>query len=73
MMKHDSTKTSEITGRMQERLADLAEQMRSEVGHSEDARLGALLETSAEVLTGLRTAFQHFEKGQEKAWQKSWD
>ena len=72
-MKNDTTKIAEISGRVQERLTDLVEQMRNEIGNSEDARLGALLETSAEVLTGLRTAFQHFEKGQERAWQKSWD
>jgi hypothetical protein len=71
-MKQEHTKLAETsTGLMQERLTDLIELMRREIRQTEDPRLGALLETAAEVLTGLRTTFEHFEQGQEKAWRKS--
>jgi hypothetical protein len=70
-MKQEHTKLAEMsTGPVQERLTDLIELMRREIRQTEDERLGALLETAAEVLTGLRTAFEHFEQGQEKAWRK---
>ena len=42
---------------------------REDVGKVKEPQLRALLETTAEVLTGLRHAFEHYESKSEPAWQ----
>ena len=51
-------------------LSDLIEHMRTYVKRVPEPRFQALLETSAEVLTGLNTAFTHYDRGEEVAWKK---
>ena len=44
-------------------------QVREGVGEVDDPRGQALFETTAEVLQGLVTAYEHYERGAEEAWQ----
>jgi hypothetical protein len=50
-------------------LNELIDRLRRDVDRVDDPKAQALFETSAEVLTGLRTAFEHFEEGHETAWR----
>ena len=54
---------------IQRMLQQLTEHARQDIDKVEDPRFQALLETTAEVLTGLHTAFRHFDKREEKAWR----
>ena len=47
----------------------LIQHLRDDVEKVDDAKGRALFETAAEVLTGLETAFKHYEQKSEKAWQ----
>jgi hypothetical protein len=42
---------------------------REDVGKVDDPRFKALFETTAEVLSGLRTAYDHAEQKSEPAWK----
>jgi len=44
--------------------------VREDVGRVEDPRAEALFETTAEVLSGLRKAYEHYEKKSEEAWRQ---
>jgi hypothetical protein len=50
-------------------LDELITHSREDVSKVEDPRAQALFETTAEVLSGLRTAYDHFEEGTERAWR----
>ena len=54
---------------LQATLTELIDHLRGDVGRVTEPRFQALLETSAEVLTGIRTAFKHYDQHEEKAWQ----
>jgi hypothetical protein len=47
----------------------LIQHLREDVDKIDDAKGQALFETAAEVLTGLSTAFEHYEQKSERAWQ----
>ena len=47
----------------------LIRHLREDVAKVDDAKGQALFETAAEVLTGLETAFKHYEQKAERAWQ----
>ena len=49
-------------------LSQIIEHVRGDVGKVTDPKFQALLETSAEVLIGLRTAYEHFEEKREPAF-----
>ena len=53
---------------IQQMLSDLIQHVREDVGKVEEPKFQALLETSAEVLNGLRTAYEHYEKKSEPAF-----
>lgn len=59
------------TAKIKEMLNGIIEHARSDVDKVNDPKAQALFETTAEVLTGLKTAFDHFETRSEKAWQKA--
>ncbi len=42
---------------------------RKEIPRIEDPKGRALFETAAEVITGLKTALEHYESESEKAWK----
>lgn len=48
---------------------DTMQHMREDVGKVSDPKAQALFETSAEVLHGLITAYDHFEQKSEVAWR----
>jgi len=48
-------------------LDDVIGHVREDIGKVSDPKAQALFETTAEVLTGLKTAYQHYETGAEKA------
>ena len=43
--------------------------VRGDIGKTRDPKAQALFETTAEVLNGLVTAYEHFEKRSEDAWK----
>jgi hypothetical protein len=44
--------------------------VREDIGKIQDSpRAEALFETTAEVLNGLKTAYEHFERGTETGWR----
>jgi hypothetical protein len=50
-------------------LNDVIQHVREDVGKVNDPRAQALFETTAEVLRGLTTAYEHFEQRGEQAWR----
>lgn len=50
-------------------LADMTNTLRTDAKSADDPRAQALFETSAEVLEGLRAAFEHYERSAEQAWR----
>ncbi|MGE5378337.1 MAG: hypothetical protein ACM3XO_25035 [Bacteroidota bacterium] len=53
-------------GRM---MGDLIDHLREDVDKVDDPQARALFEVSAEVISGLQRAFEHFETKTEKAWK----
>ena len=53
---------------IQRMLSNLIEHVREDVGKVEEPKFQVLLETSAEVLSGLRTAYEHYQKKSEPAF-----
>lgn len=53
------------TAKVRGMLSELIDHLREDVGKFSDPKAKALFETGAEVLIGLRTAFEHYEKGTE--------
>ena len=51
------------------KLGDLVDRMRQGERAVNDARAKALLETGAEVLSGLKKAYEDYEAGFEAAWR----
>lgn len=52
-------------------LTDVIDHAREDVAKVKDPQARALFETTAEVLIGLRTAYEHYEQGAEEAWRKA--
>jgi hypothetical protein len=50
-------------------LRDVVQHSREDVEKVDDPRAKALFETTAEVLTGLVNAYEHFERRSEPAWR----
>lgn len=57
------------TMKLRSMLRDVADHAREDVGKIDDPKAQALFETTAEVLIGLETAFEHYEQRAEPAWQ----
>jgi hypothetical protein len=55
---------------IRKQLSDLISHLREDVAHVDEPRFQALLETGAEVLGGLKTAFEHYSAKTEKAWRR---
>jgi hypothetical protein len=56
---------------IQQMLGELVEHLRDDIDRVTEPKAQALFETSAEVLLGLRTAFEHYEKGSEKCMRRN--
>ena len=59
------------TARIRDMLDASMRHMREDVGKVSDPQARALFETSAEVLGGLITAYEHYESRGEPAWRDS--
>ena len=57
--------TANVRGEFRE----LIEHLREDVKKVEDPKAQALFETAAEVITGLDTAFKHYDEKSEDAWK----
>ena len=58
------------TARIKGMLTEAMNHDREDVAKVDDPKAEALFETTAEVLQGLITAYEHFERGAEEAWQE---
>ena len=54
---------------LQQQLAELIHHARADIERVTEPRFQALLETTAEVLTGLKTAYRHYGEKHEAAWR----
>ena len=57
------------TVKIKDMLREAADHCRSDLDKVNDPKAQALFETTAEVLLGLVTAFEHFETRSESAWR----
>jgi hypothetical protein len=57
------------TANIKQSLVSTIGHLRADVNEVDDPRAKALFETSAEVLSGIVTAFEHYEQGSEPAWR----
>lgn len=58
------------TQKVKELLDDLIEHLREDVREVREPKAQALFETTAEVLSGLRTAYDHYEQGKEPGMRR---
>jgi hypothetical protein len=66
----DTTSTQYRVERVHDEIQALIDHVRRDIAPIEDDRAKALFETTAEVLAGLRTAFEHYQEKREEAWAK---
>jgi len=59
------------TAKLKQMLAEIINHARQDVEKVTDPKAQALFETTAEVLSGLQKAYEHFEQGSEPAWKSS--
>lgn len=59
------------TANLKRMLTDVIEHARKNVGEMSDPKAQALFETTAEVLSGIKKAFEDFEQGNERAWKRA--
>ena len=70
-MKELDTSNSKIHSQnIRQEFQEMVDHLRRDTGKIKDPKAKALLETSAEVLSGLITAFKHYEDGIEEAWRE---
>jgi hypothetical protein len=55
---------------IQQMLTEVIDHLREDLDKVTEPKAQALFETSAEVLTGLRTAFEHYDAGTEKGMRR---
>lgn len=70
MDNHQANDPRHHTEEIKRRLDELVGDLRKGVRAVTEPRAQALFETSAEVLLGLRTAYEHYEEGEEEAWRR---
>ena len=58
------------TAKIKAMLNEVIDHAREDVSKVDDPRAKAVFETTAEVLTGLRTAYDHLEEGREPAFAR---
>jgi hypothetical protein len=59
------------TRKLKGQMSELIEHLRADVNKITDPRAKAMFEASAEVITGLVTTFEHYERKSEAAWKNS--
>lgn len=58
------------TAKLREMLTEVAEHAREDILKIDEPKAQALFETTAEVCQGLATAFDHYDRQYEPAWQR---
>jgi hypothetical protein len=61
--------TREVLSNTKNQLDQLINQVRQDISQVQEPKAQALFETTAEVLIGLRKAYEDYAKGNEQAWQ----
>ena len=54
---------------MEQKLDKMSQELRKDVEKMDDPKGQALFEAAAEVITGLRTAFEHYQSESEEVWK----
>jgi hypothetical protein len=57
------------TAKLKQMRTEIMEHARQDVAKVTDPKAQALFETTAEVVAGLKKAYEHFERGTEGAWK----
>jgi hypothetical protein len=57
------------TTNVRKEFRELIEHLRADVNKIDEPKAQALFETAAEVISGLDTAFKHYEEKSEEAWK----
>ena len=57
------------TANVRKEFGELIDHLRSDVHKIDEPKAQALFETAAEVISGLDTAFKHYEEKSESAWK----
>jgi hypothetical protein len=57
------------TAHVRKEFRELIDHLRSDITKIDEPKAQALFETTAEVISGLDTAFKHYEEKSEKAWR----
>jgi hypothetical protein len=70
-MQNSETNPQHHTTKIKSMLTDLINHVREDVSKIHDPKAQALLETTAEVLSGLRKAYDDYEKKNEESWSKA--
>lgn len=55
---------------VKEKFEELINHLREDIDKFEDPQAEAMFETAAEVIGGLKQAFDHYEEKKEKAWRE---
>jgi hypothetical protein len=67
---HSESNPLHHTEKVKKMLTDLTDHLRQDVSKISEPKAQALFEASAEVLTGLRTAFEHYDRGIEPGMRR---
>lgn len=70
LQKQSPEDARQLSSSARQTMQQLVESLRESITRTDDARAMALFETSAEVLRGMITAFEHFEGQSETAWKQ---
>lgn len=70
-MQYPESDPRHHTIKLKQMLTDVITHAREDVDKVNDPKAQALFETTAEVLGGLVTAYEHFERRSESAWKAS--
>jgi hypothetical protein len=57
------------TANVRKEFRQLIDHLRGDINKIDEPKAQALFETTAEVISGLDTAFKHYEEKSEKAWK----
>jgi hypothetical protein len=67
---NDSPNPREHTAHVRQAMNELIVHLRHDIEHVDEPRAQALFETTAEVLQGLVTAYEHYDVGKEAAFRR---
>jgi hypothetical protein len=70
-MQYEESDPRHHTAKLKQMLTDVINHAREDVNKTSDPKAAALFETTAEVLIGLRKAYEDYEQKNEKAWKKA--